>query len=158
MEFNFVLSEGLRKSKNKKRRSKGLYARWNKTWYGNLFRTFFKYCNRRNFSMRFNFVPFVLLAESTKISSIRKPCTYTSECDTALKVRKFIEYESSPTLEYEIFTRTKISAITTAVYKSYEIKFPTKFFSFTLQSASVQGRKFQIQRNREDLIEKFIAN
>ena len=61
------------------------------------------YCNRRNFSTRFNFVHFVLLAKSTKISSIRKPCTYTSVCDTALKVRKFIAYESSRTLEYEIF-------------------------------------------------------
>ena len=70
------------------------------------------YCNRRNFSTRFNFVYFVLLAESTKISSIRKPCTYTSVCDTGFKVRKFIAYENSRTLEYEIFTRTKISAIT----------------------------------------------
>ena len=72
----------------------------------------FHYCNRRNFRMRFNFVYFVLLAESTKISSIRKRCTYTSVCETALAVRKFIAYESSRTPEYEFFTRTKISAIT----------------------------------------------
>ena len=32
-----------------------------------------RYCNRRNFHTRFNFV---LSAESTKFSSIRKPCTY----------------------------------------------------------------------------------
>ena len=33
---------------------------------------------------------------------------YTSECDTALTERKFIAYKSSRTLEYEIFTGTKI--------------------------------------------------
>ena len=33
------------------------------------------YCNRRNFRTRFNFV---LSAESTKFSSIRKPCTNNS--------------------------------------------------------------------------------
>ena len=63
--------------------------------------------------MQFNFVLFVLSAESTKFSSIRKPCTYNSVCDTVL-AQKFIVYKSSRTLEYEIFTRTKISAI--AVY------------------------------------------
>ena len=52
------------------------------------------------------------LAESTKFSSIRKPCTYNSVCDTVLAVQKFIAYESSRTLEYEIFIRTEISAIT----------------------------------------------
>ena len=62
--------------------------------------------------MRFNFVYFVLLAESTKFSSTRKPCPYTNVCDTTVAVRKLIAYESSRTLEYEIFTRTKISAIT----------------------------------------------
>ena len=36
---------------------------------------------------------------------------YDSVCDTALAVRICIAYESSRTLEYEIFTRTKISAI-----------------------------------------------
>ena len=55
---------------------------------------------------------FVLSVESTKFGSIRKPCTYNSVCDTVLAVRKFIAYESSRALEYEIFTRTKISAIT----------------------------------------------
>ena len=70
------------------------------------------YCNRRNFCTRFNFVFFVLLAESTKFYSIRKTYTYTSVCDTTLAVRKFVAYESPLTLEYEIFTRTKISAIT----------------------------------------------
>ena len=40
-------------------------------------------------------------------SRIRKPCMYTSECDTALTVRKFIAYKSSRMLEYEIFTGTK---------------------------------------------------
>ena len=71
-----------------------------------------QYCNRRNFRTRFNFVLFVLSAESTKFSCTRKPCTYNSVCDTVLAVRKFIAYESLRTLEYEIFTRTKFSAIT----------------------------------------------
>ena len=69
-----------------------------------------RYCNRRNFHTRFDFAYFVLLAESTKVrnfSRIRKPCMYTSECDTALTERKFIAYKSSRTLEYEIFTGTK---------------------------------------------------
>ena len=70
------------------------------------------YCNRTNFRTRFNFVYFVLLAESTKFSSIWKPYTYTSVSDTTVAVRKFLAYESRQTLEYEIFTRTKISAIT----------------------------------------------
>ena len=70
------------------------------------------YCKHRNFRTRFNFVYFVLLAESTKFSSIRKPCTYTSVRDTVLAVRKFIAYKSSRTLGFEIFTQTKISAIT----------------------------------------------
>ena len=65
--------------------------------------------NRRNFRTRFNFV---LSAESTKFNSIWKPCTYNSLCATFLAVQKFIAYDSSQTLEYEIFTRTKISAIT----------------------------------------------
>ena len=72
------------------------------------------YCNRRNFRTRFNFV---LSAESTKFSSsIRKPCTYNSVCNTVLAVRKFIAYKSSKTLEYEIFTHMKISAITVHTY------------------------------------------
>ena len=70
------------------------------------------YFIRRNCRTRFNFVYFVLLAESTKFSSIWKLCTHTSVCDIAVAVRKFIAYESSGALEYEIFTRTKISAIT----------------------------------------------
>ena len=64
------------------------------------------------FRTRFNFVYFVLLAESAKFSSIRKPYTYTSVSDTTVAVRKFLAYESRQTLEYEIFTRMKISAIT----------------------------------------------
>ena len=43
-----------------------------------------KYCNRRNFHMRFNFVR---SADSMTFSGIRKPCTYTSVCDTTLAVR-----------------------------------------------------------------------
>ena len=70
------------------------------------------YCNRTNFRTRFNFVYFVLFAESTKFSSIRKPYTYACVSDTTVAVRKFLAYESWQTLEYEIFTRTKISAIT----------------------------------------------
>ena len=73
---------------------------------------YFQYCNRRKFRTQFNFVYFVLLAGSTKFSSIWKLCTHTSVCDITLAVRKFIAYESSRALEYEIFTRTKISAIT----------------------------------------------
>ena len=69
-----------------------------------------------------NFVYFVLLAESTKFSSIRKPYTYTSVSDTTVAVRKFLAYESWQALEYEIFSRSKISAITvnkdSAPYKS----------------------------------------
>ena len=67
------------------------------------------YYNRTNFRTWFNFV---LLAESTKFSSIRKPYTYTSVSDSAFAVRKFLAYESRQTQEYEIFARTKISAIT----------------------------------------------
>ena len=74
----------------------------------------FGYCNRTNFRTQFNFVYFVLLAQSTKFSSIRKPYTYTSVSDTSVAVRKFLAYESRQTLEYEIFTCTKISAITVA--------------------------------------------
>ena len=72
----------------------------------------FAYCDRRNFRTQFNFVLFVCLAESTKFSGIRKPCTYNSVCDTVLAVQKFVAYESSRTREYEIFIPTKISAIT----------------------------------------------
>ena len=131
------------------------------------------YCNRTKFRTRFNFVYFVLLAGSTKFSSLRKPYTYslslsvslvvrfceslsdlpsdlrflslffffsclflnrfpiyfpivkkkkfeaqkkkytyTSVSVTTVAARKFLAYESWQTLEYEIFTRTKISAIT----------------------------------------------
>ena len=73
---------------------------------------YFQYCNRTKFRTRFNFVYFVLLAGSTKFSGIRKPYAYTSVSDTTVAVRKFPAYESWQTLEYEIFTRTKISAIT----------------------------------------------
>ena len=73
-----------------------------------------RYCNRTKFRTRFNFVYFVLLAESTKFSSIREPYTYRSVSDTTVAVRKFLAYESWQTLEYEIFTRTKIFAITVA--------------------------------------------
>ena len=51
----------------------------------------------------FNFVYFILLAESTKISSIQKLYTHTNVCDTALEVWKFMAYKSSQTLEYEMF-------------------------------------------------------
>ena len=67
-------------------------------------------CDHRDFHTRFNFVFFVLLAESMKFCGIRKPCTYTRVCDNGFVVQNFIAYESP--LEYEIFTRTKISAIT----------------------------------------------
>ena len=73
------------------------------------------YCIRRNFRAQFNFVYFVLLAERTKFCSIRIPCTYTRVCSPALAVWKFIAYESLRTLEYEIFTRMKISAITVCI-------------------------------------------
>ena len=76
------------------------------------FETLLEYCNRTKFRTRFNFVYFVLLAGCTKFSSIRKPHTYTSVSDTTVAVRKFLAYESWQTREYEIFTRTKISAIT----------------------------------------------
>ena len=42
---------------------------------------------------------------------VRKPCTYTSVSENALAVRKFRAYKRSCTPENEIFTRTKISAI-----------------------------------------------
>ena len=41
---------------------------------------------------------------------------YTSELDTTVAVRKFVAYECRQTLEYEIFTRTKISAITVGMW------------------------------------------
>ena len=52
------------------------------------FRPTGEYCNRTKFRTRFNFVYFVLLAGSTKFSSIRKPCTYTSVSDTTVAVTK----------------------------------------------------------------------
>ena len=71
------------------------------------------YCNRRNFRTQFNFVFFVLLAESTKFCCIWKPYMYTSICDTALAVRKFIAcVRNSTNARVRIFTRTKISSIT----------------------------------------------
>ena len=80
------------------------------------------YSNRTNFRTRFNFVYFVLLAESTKFSSIRKPYTYACVSDTKVAVWKFLAYESWQTLEYEIFTRTKISAITVYMYITLILK------------------------------------
>ena len=47
-----------------------------------------------------------------KFSSIRKPYTYACVSDTTIAVQKFLAYESQQMLEYEIFTRTKFSAIT----------------------------------------------
>ena len=79
---------------------------------GHNLRNGLRYCNRTNFRTRFNFVYFVLFTESTKFSSIRKPYTYACVSHTTVAVRKFLAYESRQTLEYEIFTRTKISAIT----------------------------------------------
>ena len=76
----------------------------------------FVYCNRRNFHMRFKFVFFVLLAESTKFCSIRNPFTCTSVCDSALAVRRFIAYESPQTLEYEMFMRSKFFCDDTISY------------------------------------------
>ena len=77
------------------------------------------YCNRRKFLMQFNFVYFALLAERTKfIVAYESHAHITSVCDTALAVRKCIAYERSRTLEYEIFTRTKISAITVIIILS----------------------------------------
>ena len=58
------------------------------------------------------------LAESTKFSSIRKPYTYTSVSDITVAVRKFLAYESRQALEYEIFMRTKISAITASSFRN----------------------------------------
>ena len=52
------------------------------------------------------------------LNSIRKPYTYTSASDTTVAVRKFLAYESWQTLEYEIFTRTKISAISVYINHS----------------------------------------
>ena len=82
------------------------------------------YCNRRNFRTRFNFVFFfILLAESIKFYSIRKLYSYTRVCDKALAVRNFIAYESPRTLEYEIFTRTKISAIAVHLFRTLSRNF-----------------------------------
>ena len=83
---------------------------------------FFIYCNRRNFRTPFNFVLFLLSAESTKFCNVRKPCTQNSVSDTALAARKFIAYESSRTLEYEIFTHMILSAITVPWCKKVIIK------------------------------------
>ena len=62
-----------------------------------------------------DFLFFVLLAESTKFCSIRKPYTFTSVCYAALAVQKFIANESPLTAEYEIFMCTEISAIAVLV-------------------------------------------
>ena len=94
----------------------------------------FLYSHRRNFRTRFNFVLFTLSAESTKCSSIRKPCKYNRVCDSALAVRKFTAYKSSRTLEYEIFTRTKISAITVSFF------FCSNFLPFTAVSCLVSSQ------------------
>ena len=49
-------------------------------------------------------------------SDVREPISlHQAVCDTAPAVRKLIAYESSQMLEYEIFTRRKISAITVLV-------------------------------------------
>ena len=69
------------------------------------------YCNSTNFRTPFSLVYFVLLAESTKFSSIRKPYTYTSASDTIVAVRKFLAYESRQNARVGNFSRTKISAI-----------------------------------------------
>ena len=84
--------------------------------------SYLKYCNRTNFHTRFNFVYFVLLAESTKFSSVRKPYMYTSVSATTIAVRKFLAYESRQTLEYEIFLRTKISAITVLQFYKFSVR------------------------------------
>ena len=65
------------------------------------------YCNRRYFRAQLNFVYFILLAESTKVSSIRKSWTHKIVCGTVLAVRKFNAYESSRTFECETFLRVR---------------------------------------------------
>ena len=63
-----------------------------------------------------------------------KPYTYTSVSDTTVAVRKFLAYESRQTLEYEIFTRTKISAITVrnwSILFALIIPKPLKFPAFS---------------------------
>ena len=53
------------------------------------------HCNNycRNFQSRFNFVYFVPLVEGTKLSGIRKPCTFTNVCDTILAEQKLVAME-----------------------------------------------------------------
>ena len=72
----------------------------------------YRHWNRRNLCTRFNFVIFVLLAESTTFCSLRKPYTYTSVCNTAGVVRKLKAYEGPRMLEYKVFTCTKMFSIT----------------------------------------------
>ena len=110
------------------RRGRNVSRMFTQDW---LIASLVSYCDRTNFRTRFNFVYFVLLAESTKYSSIRKPYTYTSVSDTTVAVRKFLAYESRQTLEYEIFTCTKISAITVigSVHFAYSSGWQT-FFLF----------------------------
>ena len=62
-----------------------------------------KYCNRTNFRTRFNFVYFVLLAESTKFSGIRKPYTYACVSDTTFAVRKLTNARVRNFYAYENF-------------------------------------------------------
>ena len=69
---------------------------------------FRKYCNRRKFRTRFNFIYFVLLADSTKFSSIQKLCTYQCmwhhpRCTKIYSVRKFASARVRNFYAYENF-------------------------------------------------------
>ena len=102
------------------------------------------YCNRTKFCTWFNFVYFILLAGSTKFSSIRKPYTYTSVSDTTVAIRKFLVYENWQMLEYEIFTPTKISAITVDVFKGKFLDFNFSHDKILLVwKRKTMGRKFE---------------
>ena len=65
------------------------------------------YCNRRNFCTRFNFVFFffVLLAEDTKFSSIRKPCMNTSVCDMTPLYENFCDYSINSVLQLQVLLK-----------------------------------------------------
>ena len=69
-----------------------------------------------------------------------KPYTYTSVSYTTVAVRKFLAYESQQTQEYEIFTRTKISAIT-VLYSIAEIFVRNLISYFRLKVRNLEAHK-----------------
>ena len=113
--------------------------------------------------MRFNFA---LLVEGTEFCGIRKPCTYTSVWNTVFAVWNLLAYESPRTLEYEIFMRTEISAITVpkarnqqSLHVLSEVFFNSEdfilhmsefvMFDFVHSLATLKGKRIWLWRSRD---------